>query len=177
MPVNISALAESVVQLCQISALSSVQLSPNRVRDDYVYDTMDMFLVFQVSPEIDGYLPATSLVTPPVSGELQTSPATSCSDSLPPGATGSLDSLIRGPVISRSLIEQATDLSRLSPPLIPLPDDLLLLPMPVPLRPQSSPVTGHWWNRLPRSTQPVWTCPMKGPLVLIVCHRTPVVTR
>ena len=92
-----------------------------------------------MSPEIDEYLPATSAVTPPASGELLTSPATFHSDSLPPGATGSLDSLIWGPVMSRSPIEQATDLSQLSPPLIPLPDDLLILPLPVPLRLQSSP--------------------------------------
>ena len=92
--VNISALVESVVQLSHISALSSVQLSLNRVREDYSYDTMDVFLAFLVSPDIDGYIPATSPVTPPVSGELLTSPATLGSDSLPPGATGSLDSLI-----------------------------------------------------------------------------------
>ena len=75
-----------------------MQLSHNRVHVDYVYDTMDVFPVFQVSLEIDGYLPAMSQVTPPVSGELPTSLATLGSDSLPPGATGSLDSLIGGPV-------------------------------------------------------------------------------
>ena len=51
MPVNISAQIESVVQLSQISAFSSVQLSPNRVREDYTYDTVDVFPVFQVSPD------------------------------------------------------------------------------------------------------------------------------
>ena len=65
-PVNISALIESVVQQSQISALSSVQLFPNRMREDYSYATMDVFPVFQVSPETDGYLPAMSPVTPPV---------------------------------------------------------------------------------------------------------------
>ena len=81
-PVNISALVESVVQSSQISALSSVQLSPNRVREDYSYDTLDVFAVFQVSPEIDGYLPDTSPITPPVSGELPNFPVTLGSDSL-----------------------------------------------------------------------------------------------
>ena len=128
--VVVQSLVESVVQLSQVSAISSVQ-SPNRVHEDYVYDTMDVFPVFQVSPEIDGYLPGTSPVTPPVSRELPTSPATLGSDTLPPRTTGSLDSLIGGPAMSRSLIEQATVLSRLSPPLISLPDDLLLLPLPV----------------------------------------------
>ena len=50
-PVNISGLVESVVQLSQIYALSSLQLSHNRVREDYAYDTMDVFPVFQVSPQ------------------------------------------------------------------------------------------------------------------------------
>ena len=132
-----------------------MQLSPKRVREDFSYDTMDVFPVFQVSPEIDGYLPATSPVTPPVSRELPTSPATLGSDSLLPEVTGSLDSLIGDPVMSRSLIEQATNLSRLSPPLIPLPDDLLLLPLPVPLRPQSSPGCQSPVEPFPRSTHPV----------------------
>ena len=48
-PIRISALVESVVQLSQISALSSVQRSPNRVREDYTYDTVYVFPVFQVS--------------------------------------------------------------------------------------------------------------------------------
>ena len=168
-PVIISAFVESVVQLSQMSALSSVQLSPNRVRKNDIYVTMNVFPVFQVSSEIDNYLPATSPVTLPVSGELPTSPATLFSDSLPPGATGLLDSLIGGPVMSRSLIEQATDLSRFLPPLIPLPDDLLLLPMLVPLRPSSSPERQS-------PVEPV-TSVNSTPLMLIVCHRTPVVTR
>ena len=85
---------------------------------------MDVFPVFQVSQEIDGYLP--------------TSPAILGQDSLPLGASGSLDSLIGGPVMTRSLIEQATDLSQLSPPLIPLP-----------------------YDRLPRSIHPGWTWPFR----------------
>ena len=57
---DIYALVESVVQLSQISALSSVQLSPNRVCEDYSFDILDVFPVFQVSPETDVYLHATS---------------------------------------------------------------------------------------------------------------------
>ena len=94
MPVNISALVDSVVQLSQISALPSVQLSPNRACEDYSFDTLDVFPIFQVSPETDGYLPATSPVTPPDPRNLPTSPDTLARGSLPPGATWSLDSLI-----------------------------------------------------------------------------------
>ena len=71
-PVNISALIESVVHLSHICALSSVQLSPNRVREDYTYDTVDEFPVFQVSPDAAEYLPATSPVTLPVARSLPT---------------------------------------------------------------------------------------------------------
>ena len=49
-----------------------------------------------------------------------------------------------------SLLDQATDLPRLSPPLLPLPDDLLLLPTPV-----------------LRSTSPVCQSP-RGPLASVV---------
>ena len=37
-------------QESQVSQLSSVQLSPNRVREDYDFDAMDVFPVFPVSP-------------------------------------------------------------------------------------------------------------------------------
>ena len=47
--------ADEVVQFLplqsQVSALSSVLLSPNRVRQDFTYDTWDVFPVFQVSQE------------------------------------------------------------------------------------------------------------------------------
>ena len=128
-PITISALVESVVQLSQIYALSSVPMSPNRVREDYTYDTVDVFPVFQVSPDAMEYLPATSPVTPPELESLPTSPIPPDPDCLPPGETGSFDSLLD----CQSLIEQSTDLSRLTKLLIPLPDDLILLPVSVPM--------------------------------------------
>ena len=62
---------------------------------------------------------------PPVPGCFSTSPVHLGLDFLPTGTTGSFDSLVG----CRSLIEQEPDLSCLSPPLVPLPDNLLLLPM------------------------------------------------
>ena len=60
---------DRVVQLLplqsQVSALSSVQFSPNRVREEFSYDTMVVFPIFQVSQEADGYFPDTSPVTSP----------------------------------------------------------------------------------------------------------------
>ena len=109
-------------------------MSPNRVCEDYTYDTVDVFPVFQISPDATEYLPATSPVTPPDSERLPTSPNPPDPDCLPPGATGLYDCIIDW----QSLIKQATDLSR---PLIPLLDDLILLPMSVPIPPSPSP--GH----------------------------------
>ena len=93
-PINIFALIECVVQLSQISALSSVQLSPNRVRDDYTCKNVDVFPVYQVSLDTTGCLPVMSPVTPPVTGSLPTSLIPLGPDSLPSKATGSLNSLI-----------------------------------------------------------------------------------
>ena len=66
-PLDVSPAADRVVQLLplqsQVSVLSSFQLSPNRVREDFSYDAMDVFPVFQVSQEADGYFPDTSPVT------------------------------------------------------------------------------------------------------------------
>ena len=77
----------------QISALSSVQLSPNRVREDYTYDTVDVFLVFQVSPDTAKYIPAMSPVTPPGTRSVLTSPIPPGPDSMLPAIIASVDSI------------------------------------------------------------------------------------
>ena len=53
--------------------------------------------------------------------------------------TGSFDSIVGRQVTSLSITDYTADLSLLSEPLIPLPDELLLLPLPVPMRPIPSP--------------------------------------
>ena len=78
MPVTILALIESVVHLSQISALSSVQLSPNRVREDFRYGTVYAFPMFQVSPDAAEYLAVTSPVTPPVTGCVSVTERAAC---------------------------------------------------------------------------------------------------
>ena len=52
-------------QESQVSHLSYVQLSPNRVRADYVFDTMDVFPMYAVPPRNDGYFPSASPISPP----------------------------------------------------------------------------------------------------------------
>ena len=49
----------------QVSHLSSVQLSPNRVRLDFDLDTIDVFPVFVASPRSGRYLPLISPISSP----------------------------------------------------------------------------------------------------------------
>ena len=48
----------------------------------------------------------------------------------------SLDSIVGNPVMSLSIAEFAANLTLLSEPLVPLPDELLLLPVSVPVHQQ-----------------------------------------
>ena len=50
----------------QVYQLSSVQLSPNRVQEDFDFDTMDVCPVFPVSLRFDGYFPSVSSVSSPI---------------------------------------------------------------------------------------------------------------
>ena len=118
-PVAALALFDTVSHMSHVSALSSVMLSPNRVCVDCPSRATDVFPIYQVSPGNTGYLPATSPVTPPIPDCLPIPPGF---DFLP---TGSFDSLI-----GLDLLDQETDLLCLSAPLLPLPDDLLILPVP-----------------------------------------------
>ena len=52
-------------QESQVSQLSSVQLSSNRVRANYDIDTMDVFPTYAVSPRNDGYVPSVSPISTP----------------------------------------------------------------------------------------------------------------
>ena len=59
-PLDMSTVVERVAQLFQESGFSSIQLLPNRVCEHYTYNTLDVFPVFQVSPDVEGYYPDTS---------------------------------------------------------------------------------------------------------------------
>ena len=109
------------------------------MRDDFKYDTLDVFPVFQVSQEHDGYLPETSQITSPEARSRQSSPLVPAPGYRLNEVTGSFDSIVGRQVTSLSITDYTADLSLLSEPLIPLPDELLLLPLPVPMRPVPSP--------------------------------------
>ena len=81
----------------------------------------------QVSQDNSRYLPDTSPITSPDSRII------------PNEATRLSDSIVRSPAMPLSIIDFAVDLTLLSEPLIPLSDELLLLPVPVPERQQPSP--------------------------------------
>ena len=59
----------------QVSHLSSMQLSPNRVRSDFDLDAVDLFPVFATSPRSDGDLPLLSPISTPESPSSRASPA------------------------------------------------------------------------------------------------------
>ena len=95
-------------------------LSPNRVREDFDYNMLDVFPVFTVSPRTDGYLPCVSPFTSLVS------PAAPTVGSLLDEATGSFDSNIWNPVTSLLITDHTANLHLLSEPLIPFPDAIHL---------------------------------------------------
>ena len=84
--------------------------------------TLDVFPVYERSPDTSYYVPVTSPVTPLSSeGVLPLLDP----ESLSLGATASLDSLLENDII---FLDRDVDLSLLAVPLLPLPDDLQLLP-------------------------------------------------
>ena len=105
-----------------------MQLSPNRVHEDFDYNMLDVFPVFTVCPRTDGYLPCVSLVSSPSSPVSLAAPAAPTVGSLLDEATGSFDDNIGSPatLTSLSITDHAANLHLLSEPLIPLPDAILL---------------------------------------------------
>ena len=90
------------------------------VSEDFDFGTMDVFPVFTVSPETDGYFPRISPVSSPGSPVAQTA------GSVLDEATGSFHSTLGSPAASLSKTHHAANLRLLSEPLIPLPDAVFL---------------------------------------------------
>ena len=130
----------------QESHLSSVQLLPNKVRVDYDIDTLDVFPVFSVSPRSDGYQPLVS----PVSSQ-----GSLTAGSLPDEAAASRASTFGSSAMSLSITDHAANLQLLTPPLIPLPDAVLLQADPALLFKLTQTYSDFLLprSRLPRSTR------------------------
>ena len=107
------------------SPLSSVPLSPNRVSGDFDFGTMDVFPVFTVSPNTDGYLPRISRVSSPGS------PVVPTAGSVLDEATGSFHSTLGSLATSLYIADHAANLHLLSEPLIPIPDAVFLQADPI----------------------------------------------
>ena len=107
-------------QESQVSHLSSVQLSPNRVSEDFDLGTLDVFPVFAVFTETNEYIPRISPVLSP--GSLVAPAVGPLLDEV----TGSFHSTIGSPATFLSMTNHATYLHLLSDPLISLPDAVFL---------------------------------------------------
>ena len=101
---NVNQFALLSHQGSQVSHLSSVQLSPNRVRLDFDMNILDVFPVFAASARSGRYLP------PVLSPELPSSRASPYADSLPDQAAASRDSVIGSPSTSLSITDHTADL-------------------------------------------------------------------
>ena len=113
-----------------LSAVSSVLISPNRVREDCSSVTLDVYPVYEVSLDTMGYVPANAPVTPP-SSEVSLPPL----ESLPPGAPVSLSGVVACDI---TLLDCSVDLSLFAIPLLPLLDGMLLVPVMASDQPSTS---------------------------------------
>ena len=91
----------------QVSHLSSVQLSPNRVQSDIDVDAVELLNVFETSPRSEGVLHLLSPISTPESPLLRASPA---AGSLPDEVAESRDRAIASPAMSLSITNHTPDL-------------------------------------------------------------------
>ena len=103
-------------QESQVSHLSSVQLSPNRVRSNFEIDTVDLDPLFTMSPRSAGDLLLISSPDSPLSCAL------SDVHSWTNKASASVDSGRESPATSMSINNRTGELQLMMPPLIPLPE-------------------------------------------------------
>ena len=96
-------------QESQVSQLSSVQLSPNRVQEDYDFDTIDVFPMYAASPRNDGYFPSVSPISSPDAMNTLDSTVTLATGSVMHEVTGSFDSAVGSLVTSLSITDYAAD--------------------------------------------------------------------
>ena len=100
------------------SAVSYARVSPGRDREVSSSLMLDVFIVYEKSPDTLYYLPATSPVTPPFSeGSLPLLGP----ESFPLGAPASMDSLLAYDI---TLQDSDANLLQLAVPLLPLSGDL-----------------------------------------------------
>ena len=102
----------------QVSHLSSVQLSPNRVRSDFDIDTVDLDPLFATWPRCAGDLLLISQISSPESPVSYASPD---APSRPDEASASVDSGRNCPATLSSITNHTGEIQLMTPSLIPLP--------------------------------------------------------
>ena len=146
-----------------------MQLSPNKVCVDYDIDTLDVFPVFSVSPRSDGYLPLVS----PVSSQ-----GSLTAGSLPDEAAASRDSTFGSSAMSLSITDHAANFQLLTPPLILLPDTVLIQADPALLLKLTQTYSDFLLPQEPvTAVDPQPVCPGRGRLMRQPSQLPPAVTR
>ena len=114
----------------ELSAVSSVLLSPNRVRENYSSGSLDTYPVFEVSPDTTGLVQATVPGGHASSAVLlHPTEAESCSPGMMDGAVP----------YNLSLVDPGSDVSLVAFPKYPLPAGMVLMPIPPSDQSSSSP--------------------------------------
>ena len=130
----------------ELSAVSSVLISPNRVREDCLSVSLDLYPVYVVSLDTTGYVPPTAVSLPPSDPE-----------SLPPVT---MDGVL---ACDLNLLDREPDLSLLNIPLLTLPAGMLLVPVLPSDQPSASPESPSWREQRARAVSPSGDLSQEGP--------------
>ena len=149
-PSHYPALAEPV----ELSAVSSVLIYPNRVREDCSSVSLDAYPVNEVSPDTMGYVPSTAPGGPTSSA---VSLPLSDPESLPPVA---VDGVI---ACDRNLLDPGTDFSLLAFPIFPMPAGTVLMPLLPSDQPSTSPERPSRQEQRSRAVSPSGDLSREGP--------------
>ena len=115
----------------ELSAVSSVLISPNRVRKDCSSGSLDADPVFEVSPDTAG-LVHTTVPTAPEPCDVSLTPT---------GAESCLPLMLDGTMsYNLNLVDPGSDVSLVTIPIYPLPAGIVLMPGPPSDQPSSSPI-------------------------------------
>ena len=113
-----------------LSAVSCVLISPNRVRQDYSSGSLDADPVFEVSPDTAGFVHTT----------------------VPTGAESCLPLMMDGTMsYNLGLVDPESDVSLVMIPVYSMPAGMVLMPVPPSDQPSSSPICLSRWEAVSSS--------------------------
>ena len=149
-PSHYPAPAETV----ELSAVSSVLISPSRVREDCSSVSLDVYPVYEVSPDTMGCVPSTA----PRGTYIVHSLVASVGSGVSPSSGGGVLAC------DLSLLDRGTDLSFVAIPLFPLPAGMLLVPLLPSDQPSTSPEFPSRREQQSRAVSPSGDLSREGPL-------------